>query len=446
MTTVTVANQIMPFVKLDCGILDSTLWSERLMREVFVTALLMAEPYVTDVELPQLAVRAMQPTGWSVPPGWYGFVPAAGVGILARALVVDKEAGLAALERLGEPEDESRSQDFAGRRLVRVDGGYVVLNYDRYRHRDETGAERQRRYRERRKREKESRVTNNASRVIVTQAEAEAEAEAEVIQEQREITREGDCGDAPGGTDDTASAPPAASNSRRGVSGLPSIRTPRTAEAPASLGAGRRWRSSDSSTAAVGLASGPHGAPASLENTHSDTAGTMPAMRPGGAGDSEGTDGSRELPRAENTTPAFDYVRALAQLVQAYPAHRRQIGNIVEYLFVEAVRLGPGTPAQAFERMLANLAAQRRSQQWQDPSYAPKLVTWLREGQYAASSADADKEPEPPDCTHCVAGFAIRTVDGTRSFVTNENGGRVSCTFCQPPQRPSERSHRYAHE
>jgi hypothetical protein len=139
----------MPFLKLDCGILNSTVWSESVLRDVFLTALLMAEPYVTDIELPQLAVRTMDPTGWSVPPGWYGFVAAAGVGILSRALVTDREAGLLALERLGEPEAESRSQAFEGRRLVRVDGGYIALNYDRYRERDETGAERQRRYRAR---------------------------------------------------------------------------------------------------------------------------------------------------------------------------------------------------------------------------------------------------------------------------------------------------------
>ena len=165
----------MPFVKLDCGILNSTVWAESVMRDVFITALLMAEPYVTDEPLPQLHVRTMEQTGWCVPPGWYGFIAAAGIGILARALITDREAGLEALMRLGEPEQESRSQDFDGRRLIRVNGGYIALNFDKYRQRDETGAERQKRYR---KRLAESRVTLQQSRVKVTQAEAEAEAEA----------------------------------------------------------------------------------------------------------------------------------------------------------------------------------------------------------------------------------------------------------------------------
>jgi hypothetical protein len=32
----------MPFVKLDCEILKSSLWYERLQRELFITSLLMA--------------------------------------------------------------------------------------------------------------------------------------------------------------------------------------------------------------------------------------------------------------------------------------------------------------------------------------------------------------------------------------------------------------------
>ena len=181
----------MAFVKLDCGILNSSVWAESVLRDVFLTALLMADPYVTDTPLPQLHARTMEPTGWDVPPGWYGFVPAAGIGIIRRALVTNLEAGMDALERLGAPEPESRSQEFEGRRLVRVDGGYVALNFDKYRERDLSSADRQRRYRLRKAAEKQSHVTpvtvepqspvtNVTSRRIVTQAEAEAEAEAEV--------------------------------------------------------------------------------------------------------------------------------------------------------------------------------------------------------------------------------------------------------------------------
>lgn len=138
----------MAFVKLDCGILDSTLWIDRESREVFITALLMAEPFETETPLPQINVRTMETVGWSVPPGWYGFVRAAGIGIVRRS-GLETEAGMLALERMGLPEAESRSQDFDGRRLVRVDGGFIVLNFMRYRDRDYSGAERARRYRER---------------------------------------------------------------------------------------------------------------------------------------------------------------------------------------------------------------------------------------------------------------------------------------------------------
>jgi hypothetical protein len=162
----------MGFVKLDSGMLDSTLWMARTQREIFITALLMAEPYELEVSAAQIEVNSLKETGFMVPPGWYGFVPAAGVGIIARALVAQKE-GLDALEALGSPEELSRSQDFDGRRLVRVDGGYIVLNYMKYRDRDYTTADRSRRYRERKKlRESHRDVT--ASHRDITQAEAEA--------------------------------------------------------------------------------------------------------------------------------------------------------------------------------------------------------------------------------------------------------------------------------
>ena len=61
---------------------------------------------------------------------------------------MDDEVGMKALERLGEPEQDSRTPDFEGRRLVRVDGGYLALNFAKYREKDHTASERSRRYRE----------------------------------------------------------------------------------------------------------------------------------------------------------------------------------------------------------------------------------------------------------------------------------------------------------
>ncbi len=168
----------MAFVKLDCGILNSTLWVDRDAREVFITALLMAVPGELDAPTPQLEVNALKETGWAVPPGWYGLVPAAGIGIVQRC-GLEESRGLAALERLGSPEPSSRTREFDGRRLVRIDGGYVVLNFDKYRQKDHSAAERSRRYREKKA---ASRVSPHTSRVAtrsVTQAEADAEAQAE---------------------------------------------------------------------------------------------------------------------------------------------------------------------------------------------------------------------------------------------------------------------------
>ena len=175
----------MAFVKLDCGILNSTLWLERECREVFITALLMAEPLELKEEAAQIEVDSLKETGWVVPAGWYGFVPAAGVGIIARA-GLEKSVGIEALRKLGSPESDSRTPDFDGRRLVRIDGGYLILNFMRYRERDYTTAERSRRYRQR-KAESSRRDVNKSRRDDtvplrdITEAEAEAEAEAGTV-------------------------------------------------------------------------------------------------------------------------------------------------------------------------------------------------------------------------------------------------------------------------
>lgn len=171
----------MAFVKLDTGILDSTLWLERDVREVFITALLMAMPKEFKIEQPQIEVNSLKHTGFEAPAGWYGFVEASGPGIVNRALV-ERHAGLKALTRLGETESESRSHEFGGRRMIRVNGGYLILNYMKYRDRDHTAAERQRRLRERKK---EKNVTRNVdtvtrdSNVTSRIAESDAESDAE---------------------------------------------------------------------------------------------------------------------------------------------------------------------------------------------------------------------------------------------------------------------------
>lgn len=167
----------MAFAKLDCNIVDSSLWGDRDARDIFITALCKAEPHELREEHPALKTRETLESGFVVPPGWYGFVPAAGPG-LVRAAGIDMENGIEALERLASPDPDSRDPAYDGRRLVRVNGGYIVLNFNKYREKDHTAAERSRRYRERRK---ASRVTRDATQRNVTVTEAEAEAEEDKI-------------------------------------------------------------------------------------------------------------------------------------------------------------------------------------------------------------------------------------------------------------------------
>jgi hypothetical protein len=165
----------MAFVKLDTAILESTLWIDRAARDIFITALLMAEPREITKTMPQYYADRIEETGFSVPPGWYGFVAAAGVGIARRAFVEQDEA-MRALETLGSTDPQSRSPEFGGRRLVRVDGGFIVLNFFKYRDKDYTAAERMAKLRARRKAQE---VTANSDAVTRNSDAADADADAE---------------------------------------------------------------------------------------------------------------------------------------------------------------------------------------------------------------------------------------------------------------------------
>ena len=173
----------MAFVKLDTGILNSTLWLERDQREIFITALLMAGPMEFSTPISQIEIGRLEHTDFEAPPGWYGFVPAASSGIVRRA-GVEMEAGMEALRKLGEPEPESRSKEFGGRRMIRMDGGFVILNYMKYRDKDHTAAERQRRLRARRKGQDITRDNSDITRDSplvkrnVTQSDADEDAES----------------------------------------------------------------------------------------------------------------------------------------------------------------------------------------------------------------------------------------------------------------------------
>lgn len=115
----------MPYVKLDTDTLNSSLWvSDYRTRITFLTMLMLARPD--------------------------GIVPAKAPGI-ARAAVLPIEDVRKALSELESPDPDSRTEDEGGRRIKKVDGGYFVINYTKYREKDHTAAERQRRWREKHK-------------------------------------------------------------------------------------------------------------------------------------------------------------------------------------------------------------------------------------------------------------------------------------------------------
>lgn len=175
------------FVKLDSGILDSSLWNNRDVRDVFITALLMASPIEIMEAQDALCVRTLDRLGFTVPPGWYGMVQAAGVGIAARANL-SADAGLSALEKLSQPDLDSRTPEHDGRRMVRVTGGYLVLNFMRYRDRDYGAKDRMRRYRERQRGQKET-VAEPVTPLTRHVTQAEAEDRGHTIQKKRAVAR-----------------------------------------------------------------------------------------------------------------------------------------------------------------------------------------------------------------------------------------------------------------
>ena len=136
----------MAFVKLDCNILNSTIWYDFAAKNVFLTALLMSRPRKITEPLEQIEVETLDLTGFVVPPGEYGFVEAAGIGIVHLSGMNQVE-GIAALKRLCSPEADSRSPEFDGRRMARVNGGYLILNHKKYHDKDHTSPERSARWR-----------------------------------------------------------------------------------------------------------------------------------------------------------------------------------------------------------------------------------------------------------------------------------------------------------
>jgi hypothetical protein len=150
----------MAFVKLFSTITESSLWGEtKETRLLFVTMLAKADAT--------------------------GFVEASlpGLARVANLTIGETES---ALVRLEGPDPHSKSPDHEGRRLMRMEGGWLILNYQVYRERrnDEERQAYMRDYMRRYRSESVSRrkqVLANVShgKPRLAQAEAEAEAEAE---------------------------------------------------------------------------------------------------------------------------------------------------------------------------------------------------------------------------------------------------------------------------
>lgn len=174
----TIKGIAMAFVKLDTKILNSTIWIDADACKIFITALLMAEPFEVLEPTATVEVDSTEWDSFVVPPGWYGFVPAAGPGIVRQAML-GWDVGLPALQRLASPEAASRTAAHEGRRMVRVDGGYLILNFITYRDRDHTNAERQARFRARKKSVTLQKQSNTVNVTAVTHAYADAESKKE---------------------------------------------------------------------------------------------------------------------------------------------------------------------------------------------------------------------------------------------------------------------------
>ena len=113
------------FTKLVPAIVDSSIWSE---------------PAETRV----LWVTCLAKSDFS------GLVQCSEDGLERAANLGNHEAFLLALSSLSSNDPKSRNDDFGGRRIERVNGGYQILNYQRYRDRQYSpspDAVRQRAYR-----------------------------------------------------------------------------------------------------------------------------------------------------------------------------------------------------------------------------------------------------------------------------------------------------------
>jgi hypothetical protein len=153
------------FVKIDCNILYSSIWAESSeTRIIWITLLAMANQN--------------------------GIVPATAPGISSAAFVSLSETRKA-IALLEAPDPDSKSLENEGRRIERVEGGYLILNYDKYRAfnysmKDE--AIYMREYRDKKK--KESELKEAESYNVITKSLHSASASASASNTKETLTKE----------------------------------------------------------------------------------------------------------------------------------------------------------------------------------------------------------------------------------------------------------------
>lgn len=160
----------MPYTKLDSGITESTIWQ--------------APDHTLRVWIAMLArVDQNGYVGASIP----------GLAALARVSVQDCET---ALGTLLSPDKYSRTKEHEGRRIAEADGGWVLLNHEKYRAMQSADDRRERSrlamaaLRDRRK-QKPTVNIGEQSYPKLTQAEAEAEAELKKTPSLRSVSPPG---------------------------------------------------------------------------------------------------------------------------------------------------------------------------------------------------------------------------------------------------------------
>ncbi len=135
------------YSKLDCGIVDSSLWE-------------MPHEYL------RVWIAMLSKTDAT---GYVRVSPPA----MARLCHLNREEFDTIIEAYCAPDPESRTEDYEGRRLAKVEGGWQILNYLKYREglkQPDSSAGRMRKFREKRK--------CDGSTVTVTVGDGYAEAEA----------------------------------------------------------------------------------------------------------------------------------------------------------------------------------------------------------------------------------------------------------------------------